>query len=382
MKNKRGDKIISVYWFAILFIVTAAVVYMASLFYGAPYDVREIEANILAEHIANCLAEGGYLRQGILNNENFKENFLEECNLIFNVEDVYGWKEQEQYYLSVSFYEFDQNLPSGIGDLLPFNISKGNVNLKIASSLEDLKEKRNIDTIVIHYTAGPSLESAQYEFESTTKSIHYIIDKDGTVSTGVDENTIAGHSGCGVRPRCHSNDELPDAEKYPDTDKNCCRRGINDRSIGIELVNLGNMCGDETNKRLCDFGNRETCKMICEDAGKGIEIKGIVWESYTDEQIESLSTLVSGIVSRHEIPIDREHIIGHNEVDPGRKLDPGPAFYWDEFIEKVNSKSSLITGIVSSGFDTRSFYVLNKADNKKYIIQVSAFVGKKEKNEA
>ena len=50
--NKKGtDKIISVYWFTILFIVAGAIVYMAAAFYGEPYDVREIEANILINQI-------------------------------------------------------------------------------------------------------------------------------------------------------------------------------------------------------------------------------------------------------------------------------------------------------------------------------------------
>ena len=61
MKNKKGDKIISVYWFAILFIVAAAVVYMAALFYGAPYDARGIESDILTNQIADCLSQGGSL---------------------------------------------------------------------------------------------------------------------------------------------------------------------------------------------------------------------------------------------------------------------------------------------------------------------------------
>ncbi len=64
--NKLGtDKIISIYWFAILFIVAAAVVYMASVFYGGPADVREIEANILINQVADCVSQGGYLKENI-----------------------------------------------------------------------------------------------------------------------------------------------------------------------------------------------------------------------------------------------------------------------------------------------------------------------------
>jgi len=89
--------------------------------------------------------------------------------------------------------------------------------------------------------------------------------------------------------------------------------------------------------------------------------------------------LVAGIVLRYNIPVDREHIIGHDEVDPGRKVDPGPAFPWTEFIEQVKQKAK--GGVYVSPGLARSFYVLDKT-GKQYTVQISAIVGKKEKNEA
>ena len=80
--NKRGtDKLISVYWFAILFIVAAAIVYMVLSFYGEPYDARELEANALTNQIADCLSEAGYLKEGIL--ERVETDLLETCDLNF-----------------------------------------------------------------------------------------------------------------------------------------------------------------------------------------------------------------------------------------------------------------------------------------------------------
>ena len=102
--NKRGgDKIISVYWFVVLFIVAGAVVYMAASFYGKPYDVRGIEASIMINNIADCISEGGNIKEGVLDNE----NFLESCNLNFEVEDYKDWKEKGQYYVEVEISEFD-----------------------------------------------------------------------------------------------------------------------------------------------------------------------------------------------------------------------------------------------------------------------------------
>jgi len=118
--NKGTDKILSVYWFAILFIVAGGVVYMTALYYGEPYDIREIEANFLINHIADCLSQGGILVDDWEEiNEN---NFLEKCNLNFNVEDTSGWKD-DQYYVEVDFQYFEG---SSARELL----IAGNVNLE------------------------------------------------------------------------------------------------------------------------------------------------------------------------------------------------------------------------------------------------------------
>ena len=105
--NKRGtDKIISVYWFAILFIVAGGIVYMAGVFYGEPYDIRDIEANFLTNKVADCLSEGGRLVESW--DKINSENFLQRCNLNFNVEDFKGWK-NDKYYVNVSYREFNNN---------------------------------------------------------------------------------------------------------------------------------------------------------------------------------------------------------------------------------------------------------------------------------
>lgn len=122
IKNKKGDKIISVYWFVILFIVAGAIVYMVISFYGEPYDIREAEAYALANKAAGCLSEAGYLEQEALSTD-FKENFMEECSFNFEVEDVHGWREQGQYYVEINFYNFSTN--QGISE-----IKTGNEALK------------------------------------------------------------------------------------------------------------------------------------------------------------------------------------------------------------------------------------------------------------
>jgi len=115
-EDKKGtDKIISIYWFAILFIVAGAIIYIVASFYGEPYDVREIEANILINKVADCIATNGYL--------NTEKTDLENCDLNFDVEEYHSWK-NDQYYLEVNYYEF--NTTNKFLD----TISEGNINLK------------------------------------------------------------------------------------------------------------------------------------------------------------------------------------------------------------------------------------------------------------
>lgn len=117
LKNKTGaEKILSVYWFAILVLVAGAIVFMVSIFYGNPYDVREIETGILANNIADCLSENGNLKYEL--DSNLKDNFLEICNLNFE-------NDKDEYYVEVEFYNFDN--PE---NPLDFKIIEGNVNLK------------------------------------------------------------------------------------------------------------------------------------------------------------------------------------------------------------------------------------------------------------
>lgn len=120
LNKKGGDKIISMYWFAILFIVAAAIVYMVLLFYGKPYDVREVEANLLINKVADCLTsyEGLYFDPFIL------DNFEENCALNFQVEDFQGWKD-DQLYAEVNVRDFSNS------QLNAFNpVFFGNMDLK------------------------------------------------------------------------------------------------------------------------------------------------------------------------------------------------------------------------------------------------------------
>lgn len=117
IKNKTGtDKVLSIYWFVILIITAAAIVYMVAAFYGKPYDAREIEANLLTNKVSDCLIDKNYLKDEV-QTPGFKQNFLEACGLTFNSEDDFGWN-NDQYYVSVPV----------------LGISAGNDNLAVSCS--------------------------------------------------------------------------------------------------------------------------------------------------------------------------------------------------------------------------------------------------------
>lgn len=122
--NKRGDKLISVYWFAILILVAGGIFAMVYIFYGAPYDVREIEGTIMVNKIADCISQKGRINDEIFEKD-FQENFLEKCHLNFNVEN--DWDDL-QYYLEVKIYDVE--------DLVNPKADFNNGNLNLVSSCE------------------------------------------------------------------------------------------------------------------------------------------------------------------------------------------------------------------------------------------------------
>lgn len=70
----------------------------------------------------------------------------------------------------------------------------------------------------------------------------------------------------------------------------------------------------------------------------GIEHEGYASKDlWTNEQYEASATLVAYLCKKYGIPIDRKHLLGHSEVTPGRKTDPGPHFDWDRFLTMIKN---------------------------------------------
>lgn len=157
MRNKRGgDKLISVYWFAILVIIAGGIIMMVNVFYSSPYDVREAEAEILAAKIADCLVQGGEINKLLTSptgtfRESFSDNFMDFCSLNFDVE---GEFDRPEYYIEVGFY-----LDGDLDRKQQFELIEGNLNWKADCNFEDKKQEKLVRCVEKDFYAVDSTQT-------------------------------------------------------------------------------------------------------------------------------------------------------------------------------------------------------------------------------
>jgi N-acetyl-anhydromuramoyl-L-alanine amidase len=68
----------------------------------------------------------------------------------------------------------------------------------------------------------------------------------------------------------------------------------------------------------------------CNDFSVGVELEGTDDTPYTDSQYDQLGSLVEALLKTYP-SLSSEHIVGHCDIAPGRKTDPGPSFDWERF---------------------------------------------------
>jgi N-acetyl-anhydromuramyl-L-alanine amidase AmpD len=202
-------------------------------------------------------------------------------------------------------------------------------NELLPSTTTKSRKRKRINSIIIHTTGyGKGLERIEKKCdgdlalagkmyaERMAKILrykgHFLLDHTGMIYQFLDLDDIAWHTGGGKKRRLKIEEpfewwterwkgivdkptDLPSWDSRP-----------NNISIGIDLLAFSN--GPH-------FPNH-----------------------YTELQIESLARLVGSLCKDYNIPLDRKHIVGHEDVDPisrGRKKggwDPGRKFDWDYFM--------------------------------------------------
>lgn len=145
-----------------------------------------------------------------------------------------------------------------------------------ARQIEGEADRRLPDLLVMHYTGMETGEAALERLcdpdHEIRVSAHYLVMEDGTIYQMVREEDRAWHAGVSYW--------------QGDTNNNAC-------SVGIEIVNPGH-----------EFGYRP----------------------FPQVQMDAVLRLAQGIIARHDIQPQR--IVGHSDVAPARKTDPGELFPW------------------------------------------------------
>lgn len=136
-----------------------------------------------------------------------------------------------------------------------------------------------INYLILHYTG---MENAQVALDRLCEpdskvSAHYTVDEDGSIYAHVPEEKRAWHAGSSFWNGA---------------------QGLNNASIGIEIVNPGH-----------EFGYR----------------------SFPAQQIESVIKLSQEIIKRYGL--DLKNVLGHSDIAPARKQDPGELFPWKQLAE-------------------------------------------------
>jgi len=71
-------------------------------------------------------------------------------------------------------------------------------------------------------------------------------------------------------------------------------------------------------------------RSTCNDFSVGVELEGTDDTPYTEAQYQQLAALAAALLAAYA-SLSAEHIVGHSDIAPGRKTDPGAAFDWPHF---------------------------------------------------
>ena len=142
------------------------------------------------------------------------------------------------------------------------------------------KRQKKIKYIIIHYTGTKTLLEALNIFKDKNSQVscHWLISKKGKIYKIVDEKNVAWHAGISF----WKGEEM-----------------LNDNSIGIELDNIGH---------------------------------GLNYHMFSNAQMQVLEKLLKLLINKYNVKI--KNVLGHADIAPDRKLDPGELFSWSRLAKK------------------------------------------------
>ena len=177
------------------------------------------------------------------------------------------------------------------------------------------RSKNSIKIIVIHYTGMQSERESLARLSNSKSKVssHYLINKNGKIYRLVKDNYIAWHAG-----------------------KSCWKKykNLNKNSIGIELVNKGHRFG---------------------------------YTNFTKKQLLSLIRTCKNLIKKYKIK--KRNIVGHSDIAPLRKIDPGEKFPW-----KLLANNKIGIWHQSKSYNLkkyRNIKILKKKDKIKFFKNLS-----------
>ena len=185
-------------------------------------------------------------------------------------------------------------------------------NKYLSKNFDKKKRPKNfIKLIIIHYTGMQSERESLLRLcdEKSKVSTHYLINRVGKIYSLVKDNRVAWHAG------------VSRWGKYKNLNKN---------SIGIELVNKGH-----------EFG----------------------YTTFSKKQIKSLIKICKNLIKKYKI--NNKNIIGHSDIAPLRKIDPGEKFPWKQLAKrKIGIWHNLKPNFLKK---FRKIKILTKQDKAKFV---------------
>ena len=155
--------------------------------------------------------------------------------------------------------------------------------------------------LVLHYTAGRNLDSSVAHFmnPAAQASAHLVVGRDGRIVQMVPFNRAAWHAGRSAWKGV---------------------QGLNQYSIGIEMDNAGRLVRAGDQYRSWFQGVYAAADVVT--ARHRHEQADACWHAYTEAQIGTVLDLAALLMREYAL----KEILGHDDIAPGRKSDPGPAF--------------------------------------------------------
>jgi N-acetylmuramoyl-L-alanine amidase len=165
--------------------------------------------------------------------------------------------------------------------------------------------------LIIHYTAGLKADGAVSWFKNpiAKASAHLVIDRDGSITQMMPFNKVAWHAGKSTWQGLN---------------------GLNSHSIGIEIANAGKLHKNGAGKWVNWAGNAIKDDDVVIATHKH-ENSSAGWHAYTNSQVSRVIEICIALREKYKF-LDT---LGHEDISPGRKIDPGPAFPMTSVTSKI-----------------------------------------------